>query len=141
MTSPASRPVPAQRRAASNGGRVLVVDDEDGIRGLLQAILADEGYEARGARDGLAALDILRDWTPDLILLDLSMPRMSGHEFLEARRQEGLARDVPVIVLSASRQIDQRLLAEHTVVPKPFEVERFLEAVARCLESASEPPA
>ena len=71
--------------------RVLVVDDEVGIRRLMLDLLTDEGYEVRGAQDGLAALDVLRGWTPDVILLDMSMPRMSGEQFLDARRDQGLA--------------------------------------------------
>jgi CheY-like chemotaxis protein len=133
---PPSTQTASTRRTAA-APRVLVVDDEEGIRRLLLEILEDEGYEARGARDGLAALELLDSWTPDLILLDLSMPRMDGWEFLEARRQKGLAPDVPVIVLSASRHIDHRLQAEHTVLPKPFEVERFLTTVQQCMSGCS----
>lgn len=139
MTASASRPSTTVRPALPGVRRVLVVDDEEGIRGLLEAILADEGYETSGARDGLAALDTLRTWLPDLILLDLSMPRMDGREFLEARHQAGLAADVPVIVLSASRHIDERLQAEHTVVRKPFEVDHLLATVHRCLKDVAEP--
>ena len=107
-------------------GRVLVVDDEAGFRSLVVDILGDEGYETREAEDGLSALDVLRHWTPNLILLDLSMPRMNGWQFLEARDEMGLAPNVPVIVLSASRHIDERVSSRHTVLAKPFEVEAFL---------------
>jgi CheY-like chemotaxis protein len=114
--------------------RILVVDDEPGIRHLLIEILGDEGYETREADDGLSALEVLRSWTPDVILLDLSMPRMNGAQFLDARESLGLAPDVPVIVVSASRHIDERVTAQHTVLAKPFEVEGLLAMLRRTLQ-------
>jgi len=123
-------------RGSARAARVLVVDDEAGIRNLVVDILGDEGYETRSAADGVCAIEVLRTWTPDVILLDLSMPRMDGWQFLEARREMGLALDAPVIVVSASRHIDERVTARHTVLPKPFEVERFLATLRDSLESA-----
>lgn len=108
---------------------MLVVDDEPGIRNLVVDILGDEGYEARSAEDGVRALEVLHDWTPDVILLDLSMPRMDGSQFLEARAGAGLAPDAAVIVVSASRHIDERVTAQHTVLRKPFDMERFLHVL------------
>ena len=130
------RTAPSERDSA-RAARVLVVDDEPGIRNLVVDILGDEGYETRSAEDGVCAIEVLRTWTPDVILLDLSMPRMDGWEFLEARRALGLAPDAPVIVVSASRHIDERVTARHTVLPKPFEVERFLATLRDCLGSSA----
>jgi len=136
--TPAAQPlVAAQPHGGAHQPRVLVVDDEPGIRNLVVDILRDEGYETRDAEDGLSALDVLRAWTPDVILLDLSMPRMNGWQFLEARREQGLAPHVPVIVVSASRHIDRRVLEQHTVLAKPFEVEGFLRTVRNSLEASA----
>lgn len=123
------------RDGARRAFRVLVVDDEPGIRNLVVDILGDEGYETRAAEDGLRALEILREWTPDLIVLDLSMPRMDGWQFLEARADLHLAPDASIVVVSASRHIDERLSAEHTVLPKPFEVDRFLRVLQETLRA------
>lgn len=132
MTPSALEPrVASASRQAGRPSRVLVVDDEPGIRNLVVDILGDEGYEARSAEDGVRALEVLHDWTPDVILLDLSMPRMDGSQFLEARAGAGLAPDAAVIVVSASRHIDERVTAQHTVLRKPFDMERFLHVLER----------
>ncbi|MGE3856104.1 MAG: response regulator [Dehalococcoidia bacterium] len=123
------------KRGNGHAARVLVVDDEPGIRNLVVDILGDEGYETRAAEDGVCAIEVLRGWTPDLILLDLSMPRMDGWQFLEARRELGIAPHARVIVVSASRHIDERVAARHRVLPKPFEVEHFLDALREVLGS------
>jgi CheY-like chemotaxis protein len=121
-----------QCNATSDGderARVLVVDDERGIRSLLAEILSDEGYEVRQAEDGERALEVLAGWDADVILLDLSMPRMTGWEFLQARRERRIADGTPVIVMSASRNIDEDALHAHAVLGKPFEITRFLDAL------------
>ena len=68
------------------GRRVLVVDDDLSIQGFLAEALADEGYGVRTAANGREALAILREWRPDLILLDLMMPEMDGWEFRGEQR-------------------------------------------------------
>lgn len=71
------------------GADVLVVDDDDGVRLLFLGILEDEGCEVRAAADGLDALDRCSERLPDLILLDLQMPRLDGVGFLEALHTRG----------------------------------------------------
>jgi CheY-like chemotaxis protein len=77
--------------------RVLVVDDDAGNRGLLADVLADDGHEVAQAADGAAALALLPDWQPDVILLDLLMPEMDGWDFLAAYQHRA-----PVILLTAA---------------------------------------
>ena len=79
--------------------RVLIVDDDPGIRQVLDLVLAGEGFEVRQAGDGSEGLAILDRWQPDLILLDLVMPVMDAWAFRDKQRQtEGIA-DIVVIVL------------------------------------------
>lgn len=82
---------------------VLVVDDDEDIRGALAEMLAEAGYAIASAADGKEALDLLFSSrvTPDLIILDLKMPRRSGYEVLEALRASVSLVKIPVIVLSA----------------------------------------
>src|SRR5688572_22688967 len=75
--SPPPRGLPGQ-------GRVLVVEDDDGIRETLEVLVTIEGCEVRTVSDGARALEIVEDWVPDLILLDLSLPVLSGEEFIAA---------------------------------------------------------
>ena len=90
-------------RACREGGTVLVVDDEPGILDLHARIVQSHGPGCRvlRARNGQEALDVMERERPDLVLLDLMMPGMSGVEVLEAMRERELTRDVPVIVLTA----------------------------------------
>jgi CheY-like chemotaxis protein len=76
----------------------LVVDDDAGIREITSAMLAEEGHEVRTAEDGQQALELLPQFRPDLVVTDLSMPRMSGYELLRIMRER--FPQLPVIVVS-----------------------------------------
>ena len=80
---------------------VLVVDDNARLRNLWIEVLEDAGYAAVGSEDGLAAAELIRDLMPDLILLDLRMPRASGMDFLENVRANPKWHDIPVVIVSA----------------------------------------
>jgi CheY-like chemotaxis protein len=67
--------------------RLLVVDDHEDNVEVLRARLEARGYEVKGANDGQAALDIVEHWIPDLILLDVMMPKMDGLEVVRGRRR------------------------------------------------------
>jgi CheY-like chemotaxis protein len=80
---------------------VLVVDDNSRLRNLWLEVLEEAGYAAVGSEDGLAAAELIRDLLPDLILLDLRMPRASGWDFLENVRQNPKWQQIPVVIISA----------------------------------------
>ena len=82
-----------------SAGKILVVDDEPQIRRVMRVILAGENYEVMEARSGEAALLRFREFLPDLVLLDLNMPGMSGLETCRSIRDTS---DVPIIVLTTS---------------------------------------
>jgi CheY-like chemotaxis protein len=114
---------------------ILVVEDDSGIREMLVDCLTDAGYATVEATNGLAALGLLRDGLdPSLILLDLVMPLMNGQEFLYTWRDEGLAKNAPVVILTA----DQRehdfasTLGGASVLTKPMELDTLLAVVERC---------
>jgi CheY-like chemotaxis protein len=111
--------------------RVLVVDDDASIQGFLAEALADEGYEVRTAGNGREALAILNLWRPDLILLDLMMPEMDGWVFRAEQRAMPGVGDVPVIVLSATRDLMARVreLTPVQVFAKPFDLEELLGTI------------
>ena len=113
--------------------RVLVVDDDEAIRDLLDDVLELEGYESRTAEDGAAALQLAAEWTPDLIVLDLMMPKMDGWQFREAQRELPHLRDVPVLVVSASQRARDayRELGASAVVAKPFDLEELISTIDR----------
>jgi CheY-like chemotaxis protein len=114
------------------GRSVLVVDDDPTIRELVEVLLVGEGYRVRTAVHGGEALDLLRGWCPDVIVLDMLMPILDGAGFLAARQASPRLRRIPVIVMSASfklRQAGERSDAS-ALLPKPFRIDELLAHVA-----------
>jgi CheY-like chemotaxis protein len=111
--------------------RVLVVEDDDAIASLVQQALLDEGdYEVRRAGDGVAALEVLSGWRPDVIVLDLMMPRMDGWRFRAEQRRLAIAADVPVLVASASRRVESLDVDfAAAVIRKPFDLDELIRRV------------
>lgn len=110
--------------------RVLVVDDDPDIRGLVGGTLLEEGYEVVTASDGLVALERVRDYPPDVILLDMNMPRMNGWEFADAYRQLP-GRHAPIIVFTAgpAAVTCARDIAAADFLGKPFDLDRLAALV------------
>jgi DNA-binding response OmpR family regulator len=84
--------------------RVLVVDDDRDIRDLVTFKLEQAGYEVRQAEDGLQALDAVRAWAPDLVVLDVMMPGLSGIDVVRELRADPATSATPVILLTAKAQ-------------------------------------
>jgi CheY-like chemotaxis protein len=111
---------------------VLVVDDDEGIREFVSVALHEEGYRVLLAPDGLAALNLLRDDPPGLILLDLWMPELDGKGFLAAYHHMPAPR-APVVIFAASADESADAMPADVAgyLPKPVELEALLDAVAR----------
>ncbi len=107
--------------------KLLVVDDEDGIRDLISDALSMGGFEVESSPDGLQALKMIRSHRFDLLILDVNMPKMDGFALLEKIRSDGLT--TPVIMLSARGQkvdINQGLrLGADDYMTKPFGLEEL----------------
>jgi CheY-like chemotaxis protein len=114
---------------------VLVVDDDPDILEALSEILEAEGFDIRRARNGKEALERLEPERPHLILLDLMMPVMDGWEFSQRMREIPHAAKIPVIVLSADRNVGSKARDIGAVghLPKPFELNDLLEMVRASL--------
>jgi DNA-binding response OmpR family regulator len=113
--------------------RVLVVEDDPSVRGLLHTLLTGEGYEVTTASDGLAGLVKASTAKPDLMLLDLMMPDLGGVRVLEELRSDPALSDVPVIVVTGKLEAVpslRGLLGDDNVFVKPFGVTELLERVA-----------
>jgi DNA-binding response OmpR family regulator len=115
---------------------VLVVEDDEDLRSLIGAALADAGYTAIEAADGSAALAACAQRDPDVILLDLSMPRLGGLAFADSYRR-GLGR-AKIIVMSGAAsggETSARMQAA-VFLSKPFDIEVLLGAIRRVLRPA-----
>ncbi len=118
---------------------ILITDDEPNIVLSLEFVLQEEGYRVRVARDGQEALDALAAELPDLLLLDVMLPRVSGFEVCERIRANPLWRDLRVVMLSAKgREVEVQkglALGADAYVTKPFGMKELLAEVARQLGS------
>jgi len=124
--------VPEPTQHARGPGRVLVIEDDEHLREVMEVLLSIEGCEARSAQDGGEALAIVRTWHPDLILLDLYMPGMDGRAFLTTYRQMDEPQ-APVILLTGRPQTEEELreLGVDGQISKPFNVPDLLDLVAQ----------
>lgn len=82
--------------------KILIVEDQRGFRRIYQDALASRGYETLTAEDGLKGWEMSREAKPDLVLLDLGLPKMNGFEVLEKLRADEATRTLPVIVFSVT---------------------------------------
>src|SRR6266513_1308188 len=137
----AREPTAEQNKAAGAAiatGSLLVVDDNELNRDMLTRRLERLGYDVSSAENGIEALKLLRAGSFDLLLLDIIMPVMDGFEVLEQLKAEPILRDIPVIVLSASGQLDhvvkciQRGAKDY--LAKPFNPVLLQARIGSCLE-------
>src|SRR5260370_24208319 len=109
---------------------ILVVDDESQITRVLRTSLSSHGYDIRVANDGETALEIMKDWSPDLVITDLAMPNMDG---LDLCRRLRTKTQVPIIVLSVRGEERTKVKAldagADDYVTKPFGMEERLSRV------------
>ncbi len=119
--------------APSGRARVLVVDDSPAIRDLIAVNLQLEGYDVRTADDGQAALELLTGWRPDVVTLDVVMPRLDGFATLEALRADPATADLPVVLVTGRAQAADRARGEElgadAFVSKPFEPAELVAVV------------
>jgi len=112
--------------------RVLVVEDDPSVRGLLQTLLTAEGYDVTTASDGLAGLVKATSAPPALVLLDLMMPDLGGVRVLEEMREDPQLAGIPVIVVTGKVEAVpgmRDVLGEENVFVKPFAVTELLARV------------
>ena len=124
----------------NNHRRILVVDDEPQITRVLRTSLSSQGYDIRVANDGETALEILKDWTPDLVITDLSMPNMDGLQLCERLRAKS---QIPIIVLSVKGEERTKVRAldagADDYVTKPFGMNELLARVRATLRRVPAP--
>ncbi|HEX9100179.1 MAG TPA: response regulator transcription factor [Candidatus Dormibacteraeota bacterium] len=124
-------------RAAANSGRVLVVEDDEGIRDMLKYNLTAAGFSVQEASDGASGLRTARTSRPDLVLLDLMLPGMSGFDFCRALRKSSR---VPIIIITAKdSEVDKIVgleLGADDYITKPFSIREVLARVHAVLRRA-----
>jgi DNA-binding response OmpR family regulator len=121
--------------------RVLIVDDEPNIVLALELLMKREGYEVLTVDDGQKAFDAAREFRPDLILLDIMMPKMDGYEVCQRIRADAALRDISIIMLTAKDRGVERekglALGADYYITKPFSTREVIMKVKEILAGIS----
>ena len=119
--------------------RILIVDDEPNIVLALELLMKREGYEIRTVGDGEAAVEAAKQFRPDLILLDVMMPRMDGYEVCQRLRADPALKDVAIVMLTAKgREVEREkgmALGADLYITKPFSTRDVVSKVREVLAS------
>jgi DNA-binding response OmpR family regulator len=121
-----------KRLAEVEKKRVLVIDDDLPIRGMLAAALRQHGFQVLLAGDGAEGHRALTIHHPDVVLLDLAMPDVNGWDFLQRLQESGHLGTVPVIVVSAHVRVEPQALLQMgvaAILPKPFNVSELMQLI------------
>jgi len=121
------------------GRKILVTEDSPTILEILKTVLAEEGYEVIAAADGQQALDLARTEKPDLIVLDLMLPKIDGYKVCRMLKFSERFKNIPIIMLTArSKESDEQLGREvgaDAYIRKPFQPEVMIDEIKKLLKS------
>jgi len=123
--------------------RVVCVEDEPEMIDLIRLILGRKGYEVIGAHGGMAAMQIIQEQMPDVILLDLMMPDMDGWEVYQKLKADDDVKNIPVIVVTAKAQSIDKVLGLHIAkvddyISKPFSPQELLDSIDQILNRSAD---
>jgi CheY-like chemotaxis protein len=122
---------------------ILVVEDDDAVAMMIQDYLDANDYRTARAADGREAVEMVQQQRPDLIVMDLMMPRLTGGEAATALRRDPLTEKIPIIAISAVADVTSiaEMLPLDEILPKPFDLDDLIAAIAKHLPVAHNQPA
>ncbi len=125
---------------ATHGLKVMVIDDSKTIRRTAETLLKKEGFEVITATDGFEALSVIADQKPDLIFLDIMMPRLDGYQTCALIKHHRVFKHTPVVMLSSKDGLFDRargrIVGSDHYITKPFTREELLMAIEQCASKA-----
>ena len=120
-------------------GRVLVIDDDEAVRGAQLRILEGAGFDARATHSAFSFLDSAGEWTPDLIMLDIAMPGVSGFDALKTLRAKALTQNALIVAFSGfvTKEDESRLkkIGFDAAMPKPVQRDVLVERISALLRT------
>ena len=118
--------------------KILIVDDEEDIIEILQFVLEAQGYECITAMDGEEGLRLAKEILPDLIILDVMMPKINGYKISRLLKYDAKYKNIPILMITARSQEEDKNIGEETgvdeYITKPFQVDYVLQKVKSYLE-------
>ena len=118
---------------------VLIVEDDIPLRQMYRLALSLAGFEVREAGDGFDALNAIDDHPPDLVILDLALPRVNGHEVRAELAARAHTRQIQVLIVTGATGPEIYQLDADCVLTKPVPPDKVVEAAQRCLASGRRP--
>lgn len=119
--------------------QILVVDDDPAIFHLLEGILTPMGYNCESVGDGINALSVIKEKAPDLVVLDVMMPKLDGYNVCRQLKFDENLKDVPVIILTSRKSSEDEKLSKdvgaNAFLTKPIDSSEIIKAIKSILES------
>jgi DNA-binding response OmpR family regulator len=129
---------PGRSRSESDAPRIVVVDDDEGVGTAIRDVLAEEDFRVEALADGTTALAELLRAAPDLVILDVNMPGMSGWELCSILRRQSATESVPILFLTGRQEVKDRITAMQLggsdYLSKPFDAQELRRKVRALLE-------
>ena len=121
---------------------ILVVEDDDAVAMMIQDYLSGHEYRTARAADGREAVEMVQQLRPDLIVMDLMMPRLTGGEAATALRRDPLTEKIPIVAISAVADVTSiaEMLPLDEILPKPFDLDDLIATIERLLPVAADQP-
>jgi twitching motility two-component system response regulator PilG len=124
-------------KGVAKGNKILVAEDSSDTRKLIVRILSRKGYAVLEAKDGLEALSQLNNEKPDLVMLDIVMPRMDGYKVLSIMKDSAIFKDIPVIILTGKDKVFDKIKGKmsgaSSYLTKPFNPAKLIDTINKCL--------
>lgn len=122
----------------SDSKKILIVDDEQDIVETLKFMLEAQGYECFCAYDGETGLSLAKEIIPDLMILDVMMPKINGYKISRLLKYDTKYKDIPIIMVTARSQEDDKIIGQETgvneYITKPFELDEVISKVKEYLD-------
>jgi CheY-like chemotaxis protein len=124
-----------------DGPLILIVEDDEPVARMIADYLGTIGYRTAHAFDGREAISRVTELRPDLIVMDLMMPRLTGGEAARALRDDSLTMRIPIVAISAVADVTSiaDLLPIDAIIPKPFNLDDLRDAIERLLHPPADP--